>query len=1003
MNLNDNPETLKQEEQNVLNVLISRMDQVILSLDKRMQEYIREARNKDISVNPDEYLAQVLAQNRIKDTSENRKKFLHARDELYHTRLLLLYKEAGKKVIEEIKIGLHSCIHGDEKFVLSWTMPLCRHYILNNSSVDYRSIVKGKYGREYRTDYTLLVKNQVKLRFTHVVSAMNMFPGIFDDESMEMVRGTGFLSDKYLDEIIRNYNPDEYDPESAAKIISDEFLQELLERRSTPEFKNIVFSIQKKQGEIIQAPYKRNMIVQGCAGSGKSMIMLHRLPILLYDNPDSLTRTSLYIITPSQMYIQLADNMRHQLEISDINMGTLEQYYDFCIEKYPGHKSGEYGKISYTSKISPDHEKYIYSNKCIADIEEYYEGLLQLTDISLDEAYEILKLKETSRTRGTTYAHRIGNRMSKMQDVLSANDDVLRRYFNIIVEMLDTLRTFSTSLKYRKDGLKREVLKERTKLNDGIIRANKELEKLDPELNSVAIEHRVELITESEKRIIELDEYDKEVEKDDEYFNSLLDFNRNIIAVLEPFKDLKNEFSGNSIKDIYDAIHKIKFLLGGCSLIAWEFSKIGDKYSEYLEPLSKNVERIEQIVNALQRQKEEYLDLEYYQKIEHFRNALTNINSNITKSAYEFIMAKIGIRRNESGTIRAVKCSPYIYLQILYIAHGAPVRGRESLLAIDEAQGVGVEELRLLKNVNSSGVVFNLFGDIHQHIEGTKGVENWDEYKEIIDFDIYEMQENYRNALQITEYCNRRFSMNMDAINTPGKGVHELLEEKAFRSEMITQLMDSQRAGLAAILVGSDAEARYLLGEFSSYEQKFHDMTDEDFSIHRTRWNIIHIDDAKGLEFNSVIAISGRMSPNQKYIAYTRALDNLYVYDQIIDIKGYEKKPRKKKNAEEEQEKRTIGTESEETNSTNTKSKSIHSAADKSKNHSESEVRDFFESRGLEVVDRRDDGGRLWVIGEKLAIRDIVNEAISKFGISGKYASNKESKNRPGWYTKTDK
>lgn len=44
--------------------------------------------------------------------------------------------------------------------------------------------------------------------------------------------------------------------EEAEQIIADEFLQELLERRSGQEFKNIVFSIQKKQGKIIQTPFK---------------------------------------------------------------------------------------------------------------------------------------------------------------------------------------------------------------------------------------------------------------------------------------------------------------------------------------------------------------------------------------------------------------------------------------------------------------------------------------------------------------------------------------------------------------------------------------------------------------------------------------------------------------------------------------------------------------------------------------------------------------------------
>ena len=48
-------------------------------------------------------------------------------------------------------------------------------------------------------------------------------------------------------------------------------------------------------------------------------------------------------------------------------------------------------------------------------------------------------------------------------------------------------------------------------------------------------------------------------------------------------------------------------------------------------------------------------------------------------------------------------------------------------------------------------------------------------------------------------------------------------------------------------------------------------------------------------------------------------------------------------------------------------------------------------------------GGRLWVIGEKIAIRNIINTAIAKFRISGKYSSSKEIENLNGWCTKTDK
>lgn len=1007
MNFNDNPEKLKREEQEILDALISRMDRVLQSLDNRMRNYVAEAKNADISVNPDLYLSQILAQQGMKDTAENRKKLLQARDELYHTRLLLHYEDSHGSGINEVKVGLHSCMHGTDQFVTAWTMPLCRHYILDNASTEYESIVKGKHGEEYHTQYKLLVKNQVTLRFTRVIKALNMFPGIFDDKTLEMMKGKGFMSDKFLDEMIKRFNPDDYDPDAAAKIISDEFLQELLERRSTPEFKNIVFSIQKKQGEIIQAPYDRDMIVQGCAGSGKSMIMLHRLPILLYDNPNSLNRTNLYVITPSQMYIQLAENMRHQLEISDINMGTIEQYYDHCIAKYAGHKAGEYGKINYGSKISSDNEKYVYSQKCIADIIAYFESIRK-NEVSLDKAHALFSIKENDKRPADTYAQRISNRLLKLQNVMDANNEVVVKYFKGIRDSLDALYTLSATLRHRKNEVVREITKQISKNEGEIAKAKKELGTLDSEENARAIKNRNNTVATAEKKMEQLRTELLSIEADEEYFNSLLGLNEKIESVLEPFTILKNEFSQNAVKDIYEAINRTGQLIGGFFMLSWEFSKIEDKYADYLGAISRDVDKVGKCIAVLQSTTDKYLDFDYYSKIREEREELSGASANAIRSAYELIMGNIGIKPAESGNIRAIKCSPYIYLQVLYCYQGAPSY-RESLLAIDEAQGIAPEEIRLLKNINGNNVVFNMYGDVYQHIEGTKGVDSWDEYKEIVDFDYYEMLENYRNASQITEYCNRVFGMNMNPINTPGKGVHELHTDSEFRNEMITQLMDTQRAGLAAILVNDDAEARSLMDKFSSYEQKFHDMTDEEFSIHRTRWNIMSIDDAKGLEFSSVIVLSGRMSRNEKYIAFTRALDDLYIYSDLLDVTGFEKKPRKKKDGEQEsgnseaQNQKTEDSNRVAETVVNVKDKPKHGAEKVEKNHSKSAVREYFESNGLEVVDNRDQGGRFWVIGEKVAIRNIINAAIAKFGISGKYAAGKEIKNKNGWCTKTDK
>ena len=475
MNFNDNPEKLKKEEQVVLDELIQRMNEVLEKLETRMKNYVYEAKNADISINPDVYLGRILAKKGIADTKENRKKLLQARDELYHTRLLVQYENSEENGIEEIKIGLHESGYMGECFVTSWTMPLCRHYILDNASVEYNGVVTGKHGEKYYTDYKLLVKNQVTLRFTRVAKALNLFPGLFDAETLELMKSKKFLSDEYLEEMIKRFNPDDYDPDAAAQIISDEFLQELLERRSTPEFKNIVFSIQKKQGEIIQAPYGRDMVVQGCAGSGKSMIMLHRLPILLYDNPNNLSRNSIYVITPSQMYVQLAESMRHQLEISDVNMGTIEQYYNYCISKYPGHKAGEYGKINYGSGISAEHERYVYSKECIADICKVYDSIGR-DEVSLEKAYSVLSIKRNDRRVSDTHAQRISNRLLEIQDVLNANNQVVVKYFKGIRSVLDSLYTLSAVLRHRKNEVIREITKLISKSEEDIVKAEKELE-----------------------------------------------------------------------------------------------------------------------------------------------------------------------------------------------------------------------------------------------------------------------------------------------------------------------------------------------------------------------------------------------------------------------------------------------------------------------------------------------------------------------------------------------
>ena len=65
---------------------------------------------------------------------------------------------------------------------------------------------------------------------------------------------------------------------------------------------------------------------------------------------------------------------------------------------------------------------------------------------------------------------------------------------------------------------------------------------------------------------------------------------------------------------------------------------------------------------------------------------------------------------------------------------------------------------------------------------------------------------------------------------------------------------------------------------------------------------------------------------------------------------------------------------------------------------------EFFENAGFEVVDKRNYGGALWVIGTQSELKEIVNEAKRIFGAYGRYSDGGRSVGyRKSWFTSCDK
>lgn len=106
--------------------------------------------------------------------------------------------------------------------------------------------------------------------------------------------------------------------------ITDDILQEILGRNSSPQMRNIVETIQKEQDQIIRDTDHELLIVQGCAGSGKTSIALHRIAFLLYENLHKIRSDNIIIISPNDVFSQYISSVLPELGEENVIQATFD-------------------------------------------------------------------------------------------------------------------------------------------------------------------------------------------------------------------------------------------------------------------------------------------------------------------------------------------------------------------------------------------------------------------------------------------------------------------------------------------------------------------------------------------------------------------------------------------------------------------------------------------------------------------------------------------------------
>lgn len=114
-----------------------------------------------------------------------------------------------------------------------------------------------------------------------------------------------------------------------SRIVDPFLLKVFAQHRGQSEFTDILRSIQDEQNEIVDYDIERNTVIQGCAGSGKTMILFHRLANILYniETASKKIRTNrIVVIIPNDNFRNYIKNLTWSLGIDNINTYTMDEY-----------------------------------------------------------------------------------------------------------------------------------------------------------------------------------------------------------------------------------------------------------------------------------------------------------------------------------------------------------------------------------------------------------------------------------------------------------------------------------------------------------------------------------------------------------------------------------------------------------------------------------------------------------------------------------------------------
>lgn len=756
----------------------------------------------------------------------------------------------------------------------------------------------------------------------------------------------------------------------------DSRLSQLITHNRLHNIKNIVSSIQKNQYKIITHNYKDNIFVQGCAGSGKTMILAHRLSYWAFRLQKEFNLSDAYIISTSKLMsmefnrlgleinranqlttnelnknliIYFAKQMNMQLDVQNTSYennsllnnfivrdtyskGTLESFkkaYENItnftgtqFEKFCNYLDGLF--VEKLNKVSPPNVKDENGNKLLitkedahqvmaqygqltgllkqltfSDIRDYQDSVKELDKVRDD--HESLKKDYNKSSKEKTniikqfvrkYPHYEGIEDINLEDLQLIYEQEMQYYEESKNEVEDkkkrlnpalvdqTIENYENQIATAKENIKsleqrisNAFALGRRNLTNSLRAEEENLNKLETALNqyqttidNLYAENGLDR-NDSRQVVLELMKWDAEVNEK----KTFLDDVKKVIQVftlesdskelLEVFENdnkemlLAIEESNPAVLDLLKKLTNNRKLLSVVSQDKYSDERVKSICEQFLSVKVKGRNNNLAFVNAYN----ELLEDDSVVAANEFKNR--NLNNSILPSIYSYLIdgykQEHGIRREKHYSFEL-----FLTLFLISLTDGLDYY-RNKWIFIDEVQDYSFVELDLYKKLfkNSS---FNYFGDINQRV-GARCMSN-QQLKDIVnDFSSFMINQNYRNAYEITDYVNKTISMKMLPVGLKGN---------------VNSNAKIDQIGTDTVVICHPNNIDLVCKQLGS--KHYNVISDVDSGIKKGAINIFTPISIKGLEFDSVYVFTDKMNKNERYVSYTRAMANLFVNDDAL-------------------------------------------------------------------------------------------------------------------------